>query len=228
MREWIEKLEALYALNANASNAAAMEKYMKHLFSFYGIPASKRRPLDKKFLEQYGPPALDAFDELARTAFSHPMREIHYFAIDRIAAKPSALPASFIDTALWMVTNKSWWDSVDPVATQIIGGLLKKHESLRYLPEEWVHSNNIWLVRTALLYQLKYKQKTDVERLLSFIRLHWESKAFFVQKAMGWALREYSKTDSGLVTRFIQSENLPSLTKREGMKWLQKKTDRHG
>ncbi|GAM75112.1 DNA alkylation repair enzyme [Vibrio ishigakensis] len=70
------------------------------------------------------------------------------------------------------------------------------------------------------MYQLKFKQETDIELLFELIKENQTDNEFFIQKAIGWALREYSKTDADCVIEFIESQQIEGLAKREGLKWL--------
>ena len=119
------------------------------------------------------------------------------------------------------ITTKSWWDTVDMLATHIIGSFYLRYpnETMAFI-ERWRDQDNMWLRRTTLLFQLKYKQNTDVPLLFSLIKENKSDNEFFIQKAIGWVLREYSKTNPEAVMEFIDSEKLQGLAKREGLKWL--------
>lgn len=121
----------------------------------------------------------------------------------------------------WMITTKSWWDTVDCIAPQCCGPLFAREPQLiqRY-SERWVVSDHLWLRRAALLFQLKFKEQTDEALLFRYILLNADSDEFFIQKAIGWALREYAKTAPDTVRRFIQEHPLKPLSKRESLKWL--------
>jgi 3-methyladenine DNA glycosylase AlkD len=123
-----------------------------------------------------------------------------------------------------MITEKSWWDTVDLLATHCAGSLFRNHpELISSVTEEWMNSGNMWLQRTCLLFQLKYKKDTDLELLTDFIERLNGGKEFFINKAIGWVLREYSKTDADWTIRFIESHELAGLSEREGLKWLRNK-----
>ena len=127
------------------------------------------------------------------------------------------------DLERW-ITTKPWWDTVDMLSTHIAGSLFIRYpEAFNQYFERWRVDENIWLRRTALLYQLKFKNKTDVERLFALIIDNQSDKEFFIQKAIGWVLREYSKTSPEIVMAFIQQQGITGLAQREGMKWLKQK-----
>lgn len=120
-----------------------------------------------------------------------------------------------------LLITKSWWDTVDFLASHITSALFLNYpqQTLEYITH-WRQSENIWLRRTALLFQLKFKHDTDSLLLFDVIRENQENSEFFIQKAIGWALREYSKTDPIAVKKFIVEQNIQGLAKREALKWV--------
>ena len=123
-----------------------------------------------------------------------------------------------------MIVNKSWWDTVDYIAVKLVGKHFENFPEL--IPKHiktWNSSGNLWLNRTAILFQLQYKKKTDINLLFDIIEKQAGSREFFIQKAIGWVLREYSKTDENAVRKFVMQTNLSSLSKREALKWLNRK-----
>jgi 3-methyladenine DNA glycosylase AlkD len=118
-----------------------------------------------------------------------------------------------------MIVTNSWWDSVDVIAKYLVGGYLKKFQDQKLkLIEQFSNSNNLWLNRTAIIFQLSYKDKTDFELLKSECEKHKNSNEFFIQKAIGWALREYSKHNPKGVLDFASTANLKPLSKREAIR----------
>ena len=130
-----------------------------------------------------------------------------------------------IDLYEFMLLNKSWWDTVDFIASNLVGVHFQKYPDLIYpVTEKWMNSGNIWLQRTSLLFQLKYRQKTDVKLMSDYIQRLQGSKEFFINKAIGWILREYSKTDAEWIKKFVGNHQLAPLSKREALKWLERKS----
>ena len=122
-----------------------------------------------------------------------------------------------------MITQKSWWDTVDSMASDITGPYFQRYpEQIRPVTGGWNRSRNIWLQRSSLLFQKAWKKETDKERLASYILHLSKSTEFFVQKAIGWSLREYAKTDPDWVRSFVKShqKELAPLSKREALKHL--------
>jgi 3-methyladenine DNA glycosylase AlkD len=125
----------------------------------------------------------------------------------------------WIDHYEYMITSKSWWDTVDFVAATLAGNYFRVF-SHRILPVtgRWMKSGNIWLQRSCLLFQLKYRKETNTTLLTSFILPLAASREFFIAKAIGWALREYSKTDPGWVREFVKNHPLQTLSRKEALK----------
>jgi len=123
-----------------------------------------------------------------------------------------------------MICQKSWWDTVDLIATNLVGKLFQKFpELILYYITKWATSENLWLQRTTLLFQIKYKDKTDAALLFKLIESFAGHPDFFIRKAIGWALREYSRTDPQLVAEFVKNHQLSSLSTKEAVKLLKKR-----
>lgn len=117
------------------------------------------------------------------------------------------------------LTHKSWWDSVDHIASEWLGSYFKQFpEKIAAVTGKWNRSDNIWLQRSSIMFQKSYKKDTDTVLLASYILHCKDSDEFFIRKAIGWALREYSKTDPGWVKKFVQQQALSPLSKREALK----------
>lgn len=206
----------------NPENARPMEKYMRNQFPFFGIKATERRLLVREFINTYGPLQTNQIPDIVTTLWNHPKRECQSAALDLLVRSKKRVSAEHMPLLEWMILTKSWWDTVDVIAPQCCGLLFKNEPYLidRYA-EKWIASDNFWLRRAAILFQLKYKNATDEQRLFRYILLSADSDQFFIQKAIGWALREYSKTAADAVEQFIKKhDELKPLSKREGMKWL--------
>jgi 3-methyladenine DNA glycosylase AlkD len=223
--EYVKTLAAILSQHADPGNAKFMKKYMKDKFEFYGIQTTPRRELTKQLLKKDSLPPAVKLDDLVKKLWNMPQREFQYFGVELIEKCVKKLDENSLPLIEFMVTNKSWWDTVDGVATRIVGELFWNcPELIMPATQKWMASGNIWLQRTAILFQLKYKSETDTELLFRYIRELEGSKEFFINKAIGWALREHSKTDARLVIKFINSCNLSPLSKREALKVINKKT----
>jgi 3-methyladenine DNA glycosylase AlkD len=205
--------------HANPERAVAMEAYQRNQFPFLGIPAPERAQLLKTFFAKYGEPSDAQWEPIVRRLWDLPEREYQYVAIWLVEKRKMNFAIHHIDLIEFLITNKSWWDTVDTIASHFAGGYLRKYpERIPAVTERWISSSHMWLQRSAILFQLSYKQQTDSDLLFRLIRRCEGSKQFFINKAIGWALREYAKTNRSAVERFVQETNLHPLSAREALK----------
>lgn len=217
----LNQLVSLFEQNRDEENAIPMQKYMKNHFPFLGIKTPLRRQLMRDFYKQTGILKQELNLELVNQLWKKNEREYQYAAQDylvRAIKKINSSHLSFIET---LITTKSWWDTVDVLSPHLVGKIAKETPSvIEDKIEIWSYSNNMWLIRSSILFQLKYKEETNETKLYKHIKANAESKEFFIQKAIGWALREYSKTNPNSVRDFIRNTNLPKLSIREGSKYI--------
>jgi len=222
MSTYIEALQTLLAQHANPAEAVPMSRYMRDQFPYLGIKTPARRALLKEFIAAYGLPQPTELEAILRELWALPEREYQYSAfafLDRLIQKQ---PPEFVSVLEYLIVTKSWWDTVDSVAGGCVATHFQRYPQVRETAVAvWRVSDNFWLRRTTLLFQLSYKTQTDADLLFSLIRENLDSDEFFIQKAIGWALREYSKTDAEAVVAFIAATPLAPLSAREGLKWLQ-------
>ena len=209
----------LFYENKNEELAMPMAKYMKNKFPFLGIKKPEREELSRKFLKERKKDKEVDWDFIFK-CYELPEREFQYLAISYMDAVKKLFTVKDMDKIERVITTKSWWDSVDSIS-HIVGHICLKYKDARekYV-EKWIYSENIWLKRVSILFQLKYKEKTDTEFLAKAILNNSETNEFFVDKAIGWALREYSKTNKKWVSDFINNHNLSKLSVREGGKYI--------
>lgn len=197
-----------------------MKKYMREQFEYLGIKSPQVKLLLREFVSIHGLPPLDELDEITRDLWSLPQREFQYVAMSLMERLEKKLPKPSIKTLEYMITHKSWWDTVDNIA-HIVGVHFRRFPDVKekYLAK-WRTSKNIWLRRTAILFQLDYKQETDFDLMRNIIRENLGSDEFFINKAIGWALRQYAREDPRAVKRFVKETDLHPLSRREAMKHL--------
>jgi 3-methyladenine DNA glycosylase AlkD len=197
---------------------------MKDKFEFFGIKSVERKKLTKKFLAFHGIPSEEGYEEVIREMWGLPQRELQYAALnilERLVKKWIPVEIKLLEH---LIVTKSWWDTVDWLATRIVGVRFRQNpELISSTHSRWIKSKNIWLQRVCILFQLKYKQETDEKLLFSTIQELSESDEFFIQKAIGWALREQSKTDPAVVQKFIDENELAPLSRREALKVIRKR-----
>ena len=197
---------------------------MRNKFDFYGIKAPKRRELFKEFIATFGLPDVEQLNIVLRDLWEQPQREYQHLGLDLLQKFQKQVEPGFVRMLEHLIVTKSWWDSVDALATHAVGTHFARFPQGRteYL-QRWRSADNFWLRRTTLLFQLRYKTETDNALLFALIRENCESNEFFIQKAIGWALREYSKTNAAAVNSFVKDTELAALSKREALKWLKLK-----
>jgi len=214
-------LENLFRENANPENAFFMKKYMKEKFTFLGIKSPERRALTRAFYKNYNRPDINNIENVVRQLWKMEEREFQYFAMELVDKELKKMVRSDVQLFEYFVVNKSWWDTVDFIAANLVGKHLLNFPGLiEQMNKKWISSENMWLNRTALLFQLKYKNDMDAKLLKQNILKCRDSKEFFIRKAIGWVLREYSKTNPVWVSEFVDSTTLSPLSKREALKWI--------
>ncbi|WP_018532504.1 MULTISPECIES: DNA alkylation repair protein [unclassified Streptomyces] len=214
------RLPAVYGAAADPERAAQMRAYMKDVAPFLGLTSPVRRGLSREVLE--GTPRPDETDltALALRCWALPEREYAYFAIDCLRRHVRLLSSGFLPVARHLVTTVPWWDTVDHLAAHVVGGLVAADPKLTADMDAWIEDDDLWVARTALLHQLRHKEETDTERLFAYCLRQAGHGDFFIRKAIGWALREYAKTDADAVRSFVAAHRdvLAPLSVREALK----------
>lgn len=221
MSEYLQALKEEFKQKENPVNAVKQKAYMRGQFEYYGLTTAERREAQKPFLVKAYLPSITERNELVYQLWELPQREFQMFGqelvhkyIKRIKKKDMALFEH-------MVVTKSWWDTVDFIAYKLMGAYFKSFpKDRKHYVEKWLKSNNIWLQRSALLFQLKYKTELDTELLKYSIESLLGSKEFFINKAIGWVLREYSRTNPEWVKEFVDSTELSALSKKEALRLM--------
>ncbi|MFJ3583571.1 DNA alkylation repair protein [Streptomyces sp. NPDC090127] len=215
------RLTELYPAAGDPFRAQEMVAYMKGVAPFLGIRTPERRALSRTVLDGTPRPDEDDCTAVALRCFALPEREYHYFAVDYLRRHVRSCSSGFLPVARHLVTTESWWDTVDHLAAHVVGGLVAADPALAARMDEWI-DDDLWLARTALLHQLRFKDATDTERLFAYCLRRAGDTDFFLRKAIGWALREYAKTDPGEVRAFVAHHRarLAPLSVREALKNL--------
>ena len=224
MEHYLNHVKSLFSAHGDPDVAQQQVKYLRNQFAFFGLKSPEWMALAKDFIAKSGIPEGQDLQQIVKLCFEDEHRELHYFALELIQRQLKKQKVDFIPFLEELILTNSWWDTVDWLAPKLVGAHLKRFpELIPEWPNRWIESDNFWLQRTAILFQLKYKQDTDKELLFRYILRRADSKEFFVQKGAGWALREYSKTNPEAVITFVEGNTLPALTRREGLKWVRRK-----
>ena len=217
----MDKINTIIFENSrNAENAAAMSAYMKNKFEFYGIPSPDRKKLCNEFLKTEKAAKTVDWSFLDK-CYEDEHRELQYLVFDYLLAMKKYVNYEDIVKIKHYITTRSWWDTTDFLC-KVIGDIGLRDKRVRQLMLEWSEAENTWLKRTAILHQITYKDKTDIELLKEIICSCMGSDEFFINKAIGWALREYSKTTPAWVKNFIEKYKgtLSSLSIKEASKYI--------
>jgi 3-methyladenine DNA glycosylase AlkD len=216
LKPLIDNFEA----NRDPVRAAQMKKYMKDQFEFYGIGTPDRRAMMSAHIREFGLPDWSHIEDISRNLWEMDQRECQYTLVDLMNRMKKKLTPDHLPLLEYLIVTKSWWDTVDGVAGWLVGELFKQHpELVRSTTSRWMESGNIWLQRSCLLFQLNYKKDTDLDLLFGFIEALSDHKSFWIRKAIGWILREYSKTDPKTVEDYVGAHpDLSGLSKREALK----------
>nr|WP_279663753.1 DNA alkylation repair protein [Ectobacillus ponti] len=209
----------LYSQYADEAYAQWSKNYVRNQFSFLGIRTPERRRLTNQFIKENGLPRKEELHDVIYMLWDLPEREYQKAALDILAKTKKELTTADMPWLSDLILKKSWWDTVDVLSPHIIGYMFSNNRELVLsFADKWIDDENIWLQRSAILYQLYFKSETDEERLFRYIIRRANSDEFFVQKAIGWILREYAKTRPENVISFVANHQLKPLSKREALK----------
>ncbi|RXI96633.1 DNA alkylation repair protein [Anaerobacillus alkaliphilus] len=218
----IQDITSEFKLIENKEKAIGMSAYMKNHFDFYGIQSPERRKITSKLFKegQVGKTPIDW--KMVFDLWEQREREYQYVAVDFLVKSKKYLVADDLTQVKKLITSKSWWDTVDAIASNVVGQIVRTYPEQVNMMDEWIEDDNMWVRRTAILHQLSYKESTDEDRLFSYCEKHANDTEFFIAKAIGWALREYGKTKPQSVIEFVEKTPLQKLSKREALKHLGK------
>ncbi|MDA0638456.1 DNA alkylation repair protein [Nonomuraea sp. MCN248] len=209
---------------AEPDKAAAMRAYMKSAMPFLGVQAGPRRAALRQVFAGHplgtAPEWRQAVLRLWREA---EFREERYAAIELTGFRLYRAYQTLSTVPMYeeMIVSGAWWDLVDELATHRVGGLLAAFpDAMRPLMLEWAHAGDLWKRRTAILCQNRFRSRTDTALLYACIEPSLSDNDFFARKAIGWALREYAKTNPDEVVRYVRAKGISGLSRREALKNL--------
>jgi 3-methyladenine DNA glycosylase AlkD len=222
MLQLVQEIELQFQLHSNSEYALKCSAYLRNRFSFYGIQSQKRKEIQKQFY-----PKLNEIPDTERWDFiiecwAREEREWQYLAIDWMNSwkKKSFIPSDIYQLEK-LIIQKSWWDSVDAIASNILGEWIKCFpKEFQPILKDWRSDDNFWLHRSSLIFQLKYKNEVDTELLEDLIHQYKTNNEFFIQKAIGWSLRQLSKTNPERVKSILIDQEIKGLALREASKYL--------
>ena len=215
VEELLENLKTV----ANPDDAGAMKAYMKNKFEFLGVKTPARRKLAKAFFKQQTDSVIDW--NFINEAWNNPYRELQYTALDYLESRKKLFTPSDLSHLKKLAQTKSWWDTID-FLDRLVGSIIARFPETKEIILSWSCDDDIWLRRLAIDHQLLKKEETDTELLEKILVNNLGQTKFFINKAIGWALRDYSKTNPDWVKDFIERYRveMAALSIREGSKYL--------
>ena len=208
--------------NRNELLAESMSRYMQDKFRFLGIRGATRTEIYKKYFPDARKTKTIDWD-FVESCWNKEEREFQYVVVYYLKAMQKFLKREDISRLKYLIVTKSWWDTVDLLA-KVVGSLIIRIEGYDQIMLEWSKDSNIWLKRVAILYQLSLKEKVDKQVLERILVNNLGDSEFFINKAIGWALRDYSKFNPEWVREFIEKNKngIANLSLREASKYIDK------
>ena len=214
---WSAQLDQLFSAHADLDRGQQMSRYMRDQYSFHGLSSARRRELQKQHEQTVGPP--DDPIATAHALWALTARECQLAGVDVLNRAAAKLDANVLSQHIaQLVQQKSWWDTVDMLATNALSIAFKDRNCQKKHLPVFRQSSSFWMRRSALIFQLKYRENIDLELLFAIIDENLHSQEFFINKAIGWALRQHAKIDRKSVENFIASRDLAALSRREALR----------
>lgn len=218
----INKIVLLFEENSDSVIADGMKRYMKNQFEFFGVKSPTRKEISRQIFKEVKHLEREETISLVKDLWNEPQRELHYLAQEilfkNLKNKWDKEDVEFLE---WLALNNSWWDTIDFIAPKLMAGYFFMYpEQIEEYTQKWLTSDNKWMIRCAILFQLKYKEKTNLELLYKIILQCSQTNEFFINKAIGWVLRENSKRIPNEIKEFVDfhEDRLSSLSKKEALR----------
>lgn len=221
VRKYVQTFESRLAAAAKPGEAEGMRRYMQDQFEFLGVKRPARHAAARAYFKEAGSPSAAELPAVLRQFWKARPRQMQYAGQDLLIKCRNDFDAQTIDLIEELIVTKSWWDTVDMLASNAAGHWFKTFpETIVARTGAWIRSPNLWLRRSALLFQLKYKAAANADLLFEYCRRCASDPDFFIRKGIGWALREYAKTNPRAVKQFLKKTDLSPLSVREAGKRL--------
>lgn len=218
MHPFVKALQEHFIAHKNPEKAEPMARYMKNHFPFLGIQTPERRQLLKDVIQIHTLPDQKDFQIIVRELWDLPEREFQAAALDMMQKYKKHINETHIPFLEELIVTKSWWDTVDSIVPTFLGNIFLQHPELisAYIPK-WIASDNIWLQRAAILFQLKYKQKMDEELLFGLLDNYILQKNFSFKKRLAGSFANMQKQ---IPMSFGNTCKITSLPRSAGVKQL--------
>jgi len=231
--ELAERVEALVALAherldavADPEKAAPMAAYMKTEMPFYGVQKAGRVKISKALKAALEPRGHEEYAAAVRGLWAEQWREMKYLAVAYARSFPEYIDALSLPLYEQMIREGAWWDFVDEISIHLVGKALRSEpDQLWPVMDAWIEDEDFWIQRAAIICQISFKGDTDSVRLFEYCDGLLHVREFFIRKAIGWALREYSKTAPEAVIDFVEGaeDRISGLSRREALKRIRAK-----
>ena len=211
--------------NKNSKDAIQMQRYLKTTMPFYGVKSPILNTIVNDVNNLHLISNQEEYNSVIMDIWNLSHREEKYISIKLARKWKKYITLDALNVYEKMIREGQWWDFIDPISQGLIGILLMKNRfKMNKILDKWIKDENLWIRRSAILAHLKHKENTDYKKLFEYCLKCAHEKEFFIQKAIGWVLREFSKTEPEIVYTFIQDNQqvLSNLSKREGMKYIKK------
>lgn len=208
---------------ADRAKAEEMAAYMKHVAPFFGVSKPLQRPIRRELIERFPVTTRRQYERLVDTLWADDEREMKYLALAMARRWSAFHTVESMPLYERLVIEGGWWDLVDEIAVNLVGPAVRSDREAGWpFIDRWSASDDLWLRRTAILCQLKWREETDARRLFASCEAHLDEPDFFIRKAIGWALRTYARTDPESVRSFLRDhrERVSGLTMREATKHI--------
>ncbi|MEY3052191.1 MAG: hypothetical protein RLY31_1976 [Bacteroidota bacterium] len=218
---FFETMQARFLEHGDPLRSAGQVRYMRNQFDFFGLSSPQVRTLAREHFRSVGPLPESAWADFLSYCYEQPQREWQYLALHFVEWSLKGQAEGFVDRLEWLVTQKSWWDTVDWLA-KLVGVHFGRFPALvAPVTRRWMDSGNCWLQRVCLIFQLHYRERTDFDLMARYILELQDTQEFFLRKGAGWALRQYARSQPEVVRAFVaRNPGLSALTRREAMKHL--------
>ena len=219
------ELRKEFSKQRNPEIAKEQQRYMKSKMPFYGLQAPQLKKIYSPLFKKYTPTSNRNYRATLLHIFKNTKhREEWYVGLAFANHYEDYVIEENVDLYIELIRLTQWWDTIDNIAPKLIGPALADSNNLPIFLNEWIKDENLWVRRTALLTQLKYKERTDFKLLSELIKQTWHEDEFFIRKAIGWVLRQYSYSSPNEVINFIEQngDKLSRLSITEGLKALKR------
>ncbi len=222
-KELIQFVQTRFEALADPEKAIPMAKYMKTEMPFYGIQKTERNLVNRELKKQYRPKDRRQYNTIIKALWKLPHREEKYTAIQYAKQTDEFISSESFSIFELMIRQGQWWDFVDDIAIRLVGRMLfKERKKMKMILDRWIVDDDLWIRRSAIISQILHKDQTDEEQLFRYCLKCIHEQDFFIRKAIGWALRDYSKTNEKPVREFLinNRDQLSGLSFREGSKYV--------